>query len=114
MTFYELIETIELPCVYGVFRKDVDLPYFSYTGAGQNIYYADDTGYYRLNFYQLIYYFKTKDEDAEGLIEQTLLDNGYTYDKGSDMFDQGEGVYYIIYDNVQTTRKGLIDGKESS
>lgn len=110
MTFYEVIKLIDLPCVYGAFRKDVNVPYFSYTGAGQDIFYADNTGYYRVNFYQLIYYYKTKNEDSEELIEQTLLDNGYTYDKGADMFDQTEGIYYIIYDNVRTTRKGLING----
>lgn len=110
MTFYQLITTINLPCVYGTFRKDVGLPYFSYTGAGQDIFYADNTGYHRVNFYQLVYYFKTKDEEAEEQIEQTLLDNGYTYDKGPDMFDQSDEVYYIIYDNVKTTRKGLING----
>ena len=110
MTFYQVIKTIDLPCVYGLFRKGQSLPYFSYTGAGQDIFYADNTGYHRVNFYQLIYYFKTKDEEAEGLIEQTLLDNGYTYDKGADLYDESEGVYYIIYDNVKTTRKGLING----
>ena len=110
MTFYQLITTINLPCVYGTFRKDVELPHFSYTGAGQDIFYADNTGYHRVNFYQLVYYFKTKDEEADEQIEQTLLDNGYTYDKGPDMFDQSDEVYYIIYDNVKTTRKGLING----
>jgi hypothetical protein len=110
MTFYEVIKTTGLPCVYGAFREDVDVPYFSYTGAGQDIFYADDTGYYRVNYYQLIYYYETKNENAEEVIEQTLLDNGYTYDKGADMFDQTEGVYYIIYDNVRSTRKGLHNG----
>jgi hypothetical protein len=110
MTFYQVIQTIDLPCVYGVFRKGQTLPYFSYTGAGQDIFYADNTGYHRVNFYQLIYYFKTKDEEAESEIEQTLLDNGYTYDKGSDLYDESEGIYYIIYDNVKTTRKGLLNG----
>ena len=43
MTFYEVIELIDLPCVYGAFRKDVNVPYFSYTGAGQDIFYADNT-----------------------------------------------------------------------
>lgn len=110
MTFYQVIQTIDLPCVYGVFRKGQTLPYFSYTGAGQDIFYADNTGYHRVNFYQLVYYFKTKDEEAESEIEQTLLDNGYTYDKGSDLYDESEGIYYIIYDNVKTTRKGLLNG----
>lgn len=96
MTFYEIIITINLPCVYGVFKKGQTLPYFSYTGAGQDIFYADNTGYHRVNFYQLVYYYKTKDEEVEAEIEQTLLDNGYTYDKGSDLYDESEGVYYII------------------
>ena len=110
MTFYQIIETINLPCVYGYFRKGQALPYFSYTGAGQDIFYADNTGYHLVNFYQLIYYFKTKNEADEEQIEQTLLDNGYTYDKGPDLYDESEEVYYIIYDNVKTTRKGLING----
>ena len=109
MTFYEVIATIDLPCVYGAFRANKEVPYFSYTGAGQDIFYADNTGYHRVNFYQLIYYFKTKDEASEELIEQALLDHGYTYDKGPDMYEQTEEIYYIIYDNVSTTRKGLIN-----
>lgn len=107
MTFYEVIGTINLPCVYGAFRKNIKPPYFSYTGAGQDIFYASDTGYYRVNFYQLIYYFKTKDEASEAVIEKTLLENGFTYDKSPDLFDQDEGVYYIMYDNVKAKGKGI-------
>ena len=106
MTFYQVIKLISIPSVYGVFKKGRALPYFSYTGSGQDIFYADNTGYFRVNFYQLVYYFKDKDEDLESEIEQTLLDNGYLYDKGSDMYDSAEGVYYIIYDNVKKQKKG--------
>ena len=101
-TFFEILQTIEdLPCVYGIFRKNQPLPYVSYTGYGQDIFHADDTGYYRANLYQLVYYFTVKDESVEDTIETTLLNYGYIYNKGEDLYDSEQNVYYIIYDSIK-------------
>lgn len=106
-TFFEVIQTLNMPCIYGVFQKNKTLPYVSYTGYGQDIFYADDGGYHRTNLYQLVYYFKDKSEAAEDLIETTLLEHGYAYNKGEDLYDSEENVYYIIYDSIKAFRKGL-------
>lgn len=100
MTFFETIETMGLPCVYSHFeegREDTEIPYLAYHGAGQNTFEADDTYYHRKNQYMLEYYFITKDEEQEDTIEQTLLDNGYLYEKSEDVYIDTEGMFVIYY-----------------
>lgn len=106
MTFYEAITAITFPCIYGAYKADRPVPYCSYTGAGQDIFYADNGAYQRVNLYQLVYYYTAKDEEAEDAIEEALLGAGYTYDKSGDYYDMSEGVYYIIYSNIKSLKGG--------
>lgn len=106
MTFYETLENLNVPSIYGTYKREQAVPYVSYTGAGQDIFWADNGGYHRVNLYQLVYYFKLKDETNEDAIEEALLDNGFTYEKGGDFYDSTEGVYYIIYSNIKSLKGG--------
>lgn len=106
MTFYQAIQALNIPSIYGTYRTDQPIPYISYTGAGQDIFWADNGAYHRVNLYQVVYYFKTKDESEEDVIEETLLSNGYTYEKGEDFYDSSENVYYIIYSNIKSLKGG--------
>ena len=106
MTFYQTIQQINIPSIYGAYRTDQPIPYMSYTGAGQDVFFADNGGYHRVNLYQLVYYYKKKDEEKEDAIEEALLNNGFTYEKGSDYYDSSEDVYYIIYSNVRSLNRG--------
>ena len=106
MTFYEVIEQINLPCIYGAYQKKQVLPYISYMGYGQDVFWADNGAYRRNNLYQLIYYYKIKDESEEDNIEETLLDNGFVYDKSEDLYDDGENLYYIVYSNIKNLKFG--------
>ena len=106
MTFYQVINGMTVPCIYGTYKKDRPVPYISYTGAGQEIFYADNDAYHRVNLYQLVYYYSEKDETKEDIIEETLLANGYTYEKSADYYDSSEGVYYIIYGNIKSLAGG--------
>ena len=47
--------------------------------------------------HQIEYYFAKKDEKMEAIIEQTLLDDGYIYEKSDDIFLDDEGVFLIYY-----------------
>lgn len=106
MTFYEILEQLNIPSVYGAYRKDQSIPYVSYTGAGQDVFWADNGAYHRVNLYEMVYYFKKKDESKEDEIEEMLLNNGFTYEKGVDFYDSSEGVYYIIYSNIKSLKGG--------
>ncbi len=106
MTFYETLENLNVPSIYGTYKREQAVPYVSYTGAGQDIFWADNGGYHRVNLYQLVYYFKLKDETNEDAIEEALLDNGFAYEKGGDFYDSTEGVYYIIYSNIKSLKGG--------
>lgn len=106
MTFYQIIQSIDIPSIYGSYKSDQPIPYMSYTGAGQDIFWADNDGYHRVNLYQLVYYYKKKDETEEDSIEETLLDNGYSYEKSQDYYDSSENVYYIIYSNIKSLKNG--------
>ena len=102
MTFYEILDDLKLPCVYGAYKKNQPIPYVSYTGYGQDIFWASNGAYYRTNLYQLAYYYKEKDETKEDAIEKVLLDNNFGYDKSEDFYDDSNGIYYIVYSNIKS------------
>jgi len=102
MTLFETLQTIGLPCAYSHFRKGdatapQNPPYLVYLGAGQDTFEADNTHYYRENRYQVEYYFTEKNEELEAQIEDTLLMNGFLYDKSEDVYIESEGVFVIYY-----------------
>ena len=94
---YATLTKTNLPCAYGYFRDKVVPPYLVYIGRGQTTLGADDTWYYRDNQYQVEYYFIKKDEAKEKLIEDTLLADGYNYDKSEDIYMETEGLFVIYY-----------------
>lgn len=106
MTFYEIISQMNITCIYGAYKKQQAIPYCSYTGAGQDVFWADNYAYHRVNMYELVYYYTTKDEAKEDEIETALLDAGYTYDKSADFYDSNEAVYYIVYTNIKSLKGG--------
>ena len=106
MTFYETISTMKIPSIYCAYKKNQPVPYISYTGDGQDIFFADNGAYHRVNLYQIVYYYVKKDESKEDVIEETLLANGYTYEKSSDFYDTSEQVYYIIYSQIKSLYGG--------
>lgn len=106
MTFYQTISLMNIPCIYGAYKKEQALPYISYTGYGQDIFFADDTHYHRVNLYQIVYYFSAKDEAKEDDIEESLLANGYMYDKSEDFYDSDQDLYYIVYSNIKNLKNG--------
>ncbi len=97
MTLYETLKETGLPCAYSHFHKKQDPPYVVYVGNGQETFSADNTYYYKENSYQVEYYFKQKDEEAEARIEDLLIENGYLYDKSEDVYIESEGVFVIYY-----------------
>lgn len=100
MTLYQTLLTIGLPCSYA-FHIDEDTPleppYLVYMGAGQDTFEADNTHYHKKNRYQIEYYFHTKNEENEELIEEALLDAGYLYEKSEDVYIEDENVFVIYY-----------------
>lgn len=98
MTIQETLKSTGLPCAYSHFlKKGQKPPYIVYIGSGQINLDADNTHYWRENTYQVEYYFKDKDEQAEAAIEDALLENGFLYDKSEDIFVESENVFLIYY-----------------
>ena len=99
MSIQSTLVGLDLPVAYGRFRKQQELPYIVYTGAGQNQSDADNTHYYSENSYQIEYYFKEKNEANEKAIEEALLQNGFLYEKSPDTYIE-DGDAWVIYYNV--------------
>ena len=97
MSIYQVLQSTKLPCAYSHFKNPVEPPYIVYIGSGQEIFNADNTHYHRRNTYQVEYYYTTKDEDAEAVIEDALLDNGYRYEKSEDIYIEDEDIFVIYY-----------------
>lgn len=104
MSIYETISSITingrtLPARYSHFPNEAAPlpPFLVYLGAGQEQFEADNTVYWKRNVYTVEYYFEQKDEEAEEIIEQALLDAGYQYDKSDDSFIESEGLFVIYY-----------------
>ena len=104
MKFYQVIAQMNLTSVYGAYQKNQPLPYISYTGYGQDVFWADNDGYMRNNLYQIVYYYSVKDESNEDIIEESLLSNGFSYDKSEDFYDESENLYYIVYSNIKNLK----------
>lgn len=97
MTLFQTLQTIGLPVAYSHFKTSQTPPYLIYIGNGQDTMDADNTHYWRNNRYQVEYYFTTKNEGDEKAIEDSLLKNGYLYDKSEDLYLEDEGVFLIYY-----------------
>lgn len=102
MSIYQVLQSTGLRCVYSHFKtpgdgEPVKPPYLAYIGSGQNTADADNTHYWRVNTYQIEYYFTKKDESNEAAIEDALLANGYNYTKSEDVYIESEGVFVIYY-----------------
>lgn len=97
MTIYQTLQSTGLPCAYSHFKKAQSPPYLVYIGNGQDTMDADNTHYWRNNRYQVEYYYTTKNESNEAVIESKLLENGYLYDKSEDIYIEDEGVFVIYY-----------------
>ena len=97
MTIFEVLQNTGLPCAYSHFKTKQEPPYLVYIGGGQVFQDADNTHYWRQNTYQVEFYFTEKSEATETLIEDTLLANGYNYEKSEDVFIEEENVSVIYY-----------------
>ena len=93
----ETIESVGIPCAYGVFKEPVEPPFMIYMGEGQESFIADNTMYVRGNTYRVEYYFTKKSKDTEAKIEQALLDGGYLYAKSEDIYLDDEDLFAIYY-----------------
>ena len=93
----ETLLKTKLPCAYSHFRQPVQPPFIVYLGNGQTTFGADNTWAYRNNQYQVEYYFTEKNEQNEKAIEDTLLQDGFNYDKSEDSYIESEGLFVIYY-----------------
>lgn len=99
MTFYETLKSLlDIPVIYHVFREQPTIPFIAYMGTGQNQFLADNKIYIKENTFRLEYYFNKKDYELEDKLENILSDNGFIYEKSSDIFIDSEDVYVIYYD----------------
>ena len=97
MTIYQTLQSTGHPCAYSHFKTAQDPPYIVYIGNGQDVLNADNTHYWRRNTYQVEYYFTTKNESNEAVIEDALLENGFIYEKSEDVYIEDQGVFVIYY-----------------
>ena len=93
----ETLLKTKLPCAYSHFRQPVQPPFIVYLGNGQTTFGADNTWAYRNNQYQVEYYFTEKNEQNEKAIEDTLLQDGFNYEKSEDSYIEDEGLFVIYY-----------------
>lgn len=78
-------------------KSETEAPYIIWRGAGQDSTSFDDTYINLGNIYQAEYHYLIKDEEIESAIENAILDNGYWYTKGEDLYDYDTDSYYIEY-----------------
>lgn len=96
----DLISTLKKlnrPVAYMYHSEPQDLPYFVVLGDGQTHFDADNTYYDKTNFYSVEYYFVKKNEAFEEQIENTLLQDGFKYEKSEDVYIDSEDMTVIYY-----------------
>ena len=97
MSIYDILNGISIPWAYGRFQDRQDPPFLIAMGNGQLSFDADNTIYYKGNYYRIEFYFKEKNEDTEDEIESALLSGGFIYEKSEDIYIESENLFVIYY-----------------
>ena len=97
MGLLQIMDSLNIPAVYGAFDRPQEPPFAVYMGAGQTQFFGDNKIYNRKNEYTLEYYFRKKDAAQEDALETALIDNGWTYEKSEDTYIEDESVFVIYY-----------------
>lgn len=108
ITIFSTLQKTNIPCAYSHFRTGTTPktpPYCVYLGGGQNTMIADDTMYWRENFYQVEYYFTQKSESDEAAFENVLIQDGWIFDKSEDVFIDSENLFVIYYTVTRGEKK---------
>lgn len=97
MSIFETLQRTGLPAAYSHFKTAQKPPFLVYLGDGQTHATADNGYILKKNNYQVEFYFKRKDEEAEEAIETALETAGFLFDKSSDNYIDDEDVFVIYY-----------------
>lgn len=97
---YTLLKTLELPVAYDHFdsNKNINPPFIVYRELSNDTFKADDLTYYRGHDFEIEVITTTKNPTLQTTIENLLTNNNIPYDYGSEVWDEDEKIYHIIYE----------------
>lgn len=105
MTFKEVADTLAtagIPVTYRAWPESPDgeevppLPYICYYYPSMNPDVADDTHHAQINSLNVELYTQNKQFDVEAILEETLLNAGFVFEKEETFLDD-ENMYEVLY-----------------
>lgn len=95
--FSAVISTLNIPAVYGYYKKPQDAPYIAYTATEKNMIHADGVVVYSEDWIELLLVTKTRDLEKERAIETLLNYNGIAFDVPILDFDETQKIHTASY-----------------
>lgn len=78
--FTDLISTLEIPAIYGVYNNPQSVPYISYSAVEKNVIHADGVVVYGEDWIELRLVTRRRDTALEKTLENLLTSNGIAFD----------------------------------
>lgn len=95
--FGAAIATLNLPAVYGYYKKSQAAPYIAYTATEKNTLHADGVVVYSEDWIELLLVTKSRDIAKEQEIESLLTSHGISFDVPILDFDEAQSIHTASY-----------------
>ena len=116
--FTDLILTLEIPAIYGVYNNPQAVPYISYSAIERNVIHADGRVVYGEDWIELRLVTRYRDRSLEQTLENLLTSNGIAFDYPDYELNEEQrfhAVYYsFMLDPFSEDRSPHISMKERS
>lgn len=106
--FGALIAALNVPAIFGPYKKAQETPYISYYAIEKNVIYADGRVIYGEDWIELRLVTESRDLSLERAVEQLLTDNGIAFDYPDFEFDEKQRVHIATYAFLLQTTSGHV------
>ena len=106
--FGALIAALNVPAIFGPYKKAQATPYISYSATEKNVIYADGRVIYGEDWIELRLVTESRDLSLERAVEQLLTDNGIAFDFPDFEFDEKQRVHIATYAFLLQTTSGHV------
>lgn len=95
--FTDLISTLEIPAIYGVYNNPQSVPYISYSAVERNVIHADGRVVYGEDWIELRLVTRYRDRMLEQTLENLLTSNGIAFDYPDYELNEEQRFHAVYY-----------------
>ena len=95
--FKNIISTLEIPAIYGVYNNPQSVPYISYSAVERNVIHADGRVVYGEDWIELRLVTRYRDTALERSLELLLSENGIAFDYPDFEINEEQRIHIAYY-----------------